>query len=213
MSPDAGLEDHGTVPYVSTMRELDRRAAPAPRVSFLMLTLVISLLTACATEIPPPGSPAASPIPLLQPSPSVATACDPGDVELGLLIAATPEDRLRCIGGRTITLSGVIIESFGAGGCPGEQVPGEGWLRPCVQDGVLVAPGPGAADALLVLLHPDLGLRPDALPVNQPVTITGHFDDPAAQDCRILVGHRELSDPDTIERCREQFVATQVATP
>ena len=168
----------------------------------LLAWLISVILAGCVGEPQPTDAEGAS---------ALSLGCDSETVDLLLLISVTPEERLRCFEDRTISIEGVRVEPFGAGGCPGEQVPGDGWLRPCVLDGMLLAPDEeSTAIALLVLFHPDTGIAPSDIPAGVPFVVTGHFDDAAASDCRLLVGQDEVADPATIEQCRQQFVATAV---
>jgi hypothetical protein len=145
-------------------------------------------------------------------SSSSAQACTE-TVTLELLVAVEPARRLECFGDTEITFKGFRTEVFGAGGCPGDQIAGEDWLRPCVEEGILIAPALGRADGLLVHLHPGSGLAIDTVPVGVQLTVTGHFDDPAAHDCRLLVNGAEVIDAAFVEACRIEFVATKIDAP
>ncbi len=100
-------------------------------------------------------------------------------------------------------------QSFGAGGCPGDEIAGDGWLRPCVLEGIVVYPQAGDANGLLVHLHPDMGVPIGTVP-HSWLTIQGHFDDPAAQTCRKVTEGATVEDPAFIEACRQEFVATEI---
>lgn len=182
---------------------------------------LILLLAGCAGQPSPTDAnspsasieptPSASDVPSSSPSQSEQPCTD--TVTLELLVAVDPPRRLECFGNTDITFEGFRTEVFGAGGCPGDQIAGEDWLRPCVEEGILIAPALGRADGLLVHLHPDSGLTLDTIPTGIQLTVTGHFDDPAAQDCRLLVDGAEVIDAGFVEACRTEFVATTIETP
>lgn len=136
--------------------------------------------------------------------------CDAEEVSLAFILSLEPTERLACFGTDEVRFEGYYPQSFGAGGCAGDEVAGDGWLRPCVLEGIVVYPQPGDANGLLVHLHPDMGVQIGTVPVENWLTIQGHFDDPAAKTCRKITGGAAVADPAFIEACRQEFVATDV---
>jgi hypothetical protein len=63
---------------------------------------------------------------------------------------------------------------------------------------------------LAVNMLPSAHLTPPGERV--PVTITGHFNDPASQDCRIVPAHLGSEPPssDAVATCRRSFVVTSI---
>ncbi len=63
------------------------------------------------------------------------------------------------------------------------------------------------------LRHPEA--TGDLKGVGRWVTVTGHFDDPAAATCQLEGGPARNSRPPTgwyVLRCREQFAVTRIVT-
>lgn len=181
--------------------------------------LVCVATTACTSaapsQLPAPDSAAtvsargtAAIGPTADPSPA-SGPCAP-DAVLEELLAVSPAERLACLGATTVALRGYRVQVFGAGGCSGDEVPGDGWLRPCAQEGILLSPDPAIMDGLLVLLHPDSGVVPIDVPAGTLIEVVGHLDDPAADDCRLRIDGKATADPAFIQACREIFVATRV---
>ncbi len=135
--------------------------------------------------------------------------CEAEEVELAFILSMEPTERLACFGADEVRFEAYYPQSFGAGGCPGDEIAGDGWLRPCVLEGIVVYPQPGDANGLLVHLHPDMGVPIGTVP-HSWLTIQGHFDDPAAQTCRKVTGGAAVEDPAFIEACRQEFVATEI---
>ena len=105
--------------------------------------------------------------------------------------ASSEWERLACYGDRSITLEGVL----GCGGCGG-AVPGifePEWLASPMNYDLLSVDPSEHLGPFMTYWSPDGPERPDAGSI---VRITGHFDDPAAEGCRVAArrsgadGHR-----------------------
>jgi hypothetical protein len=98
-------------------------------------------------------------------------------------------------------------------GCGGQQVE----LYPLDQAGelpefLLVARSPNRGPALYGVIHPDYDIDLHR-GLDAPVTVTGHFDDPAAATCRYTAwpeGEAHSDQPEAIEGCRSRFVITRL---
>jgi hypothetical protein len=97
-------------------------------------------------------------------------------------------------------------------GCGGQQVE----LYPLDQTGelpefLLVARSRNNGQALFGVIHPeyDIDLHRG---LDAPITVTGHFDDPAAATCRYTdwPGGDQPDPAETIEGCRSRFVITSL---
>jgi hypothetical protein len=121
-----------------------------------------------------------------------------------------------CLGGTTVDVTGYLAESWGIGGVPNDLEPewlGEWpglpkvlWLKPHPADGCFEE-----TDCVWLFVYaPDpsvLRLAPDRW-----VTISGHFDDPAATTCHWAGrGGDPVPVDQAIETCRGHFVATSIA--
>ena len=107
--------------------------------------------------------------------------CTDDEPTLEHLSSLTEWERLACYGDRQLTFEGVL----GCGGCGG-MIPGTftpEWLAfPMSQDFISVEPqeliGP-----MWLSWSPDGQERPDTAGVAPILRVTGHFDDPAAEEC------------------------------
>lgn len=127
-------------------------------------------------------------------------------------------DPLACYGGADLTID-ALVASPGAFSCPGE-------LRPTWFDCfhlVALNPVPGTSvqpvfllvarsppeESLYAVLHPDIeALRPRVM--DTLVRLTGHYDDPAAQDC-VYTSYPDPGPPpadEVVDMCRATFVIT-----
>ncbi|MEO8247378.1 MAG: hypothetical protein ABI622_09705, partial [Chloroflexota bacterium] len=117
---------------------------------------------------------------------------------------------MRCFGGRNLTVTAWIPSPNGIGSCPGDVVPGDGWLLACDGRAVLVTEAPGETPGVSVHFPPALGI--DALTI-QPerwARVVGHFDDAAARACQKLGPDGQvIPDPSVVEGCRGAFVASE----
>lgn len=153
---------------------------------------------ALATELPFGFVPAANAEgePSLRPLPYECPASPPS---LESIIQLSAEERLFCFGGEELTLRG---ESQGC----------------AIQETVTIEPGwfeslgclIGTSDRFMqIRLPPEASSQPPA-GINE---ITGHFDDPRAQDCHWVYEGPEIAERPVgqlILRCRTEFVVTSV---
>jgi hypothetical protein len=138
----------------------------------------------------------------------VPPRCPAGDPDLATLAHLTEWERLACFDDRSVTVVGTYGSPI-TSPVVGEYVPGSfepAWLAYPVAPNYLVANT--RAETLHFRVTPDSGL---ALP--GPGTIvraTGHFNDPAADDCTMTRFNAENAmevDPRSAQLyCREQFV-------
>ena len=139
--------------------------------------------------------------PFLVPEPAV---CPTEPMTVDVLTETLPFTLVECFGSREITVKGTVVTGFG-GYFPGVFEPY--WLA-----------GPfGFAGAITSATHPFFYYMPSGqtdFVDRQRIQITGHFDDAAADDCRMAVGDSLAPppEPDKLARmaCRSRFVATEV---
>lgn len=121
----------------------------------------------------------------------------PATADLASVLALQPLERLACFGDDTLTLSASVV-SCGAGGGPWTVDPS--WIR--------MLGGCGLSDGTEVL---PVRIPPGGTVISSgPVTVRGHFDDPAAATCTIT-----SADPGTpapapehaVVLCRTEFVS------
>jgi hypothetical protein len=120
-----------------------------------------------------------------------------------------------CFGHRELHLEGYVVECEGCGGACGGETGSPAWLlEPCGYARFWLwskrTTGGPSPDSLAVQVDP-------AYPVATPrggahVRITGHFDDPAATTCRLVVEGVGALQPagEAIAGCQQQFVVTSV---
>lgn len=119
-------------------------------------------------------------------------------------------DPVACYGGAPLTFDATWLGG-GEADCPAAPEPA--WLA--CSPFSLQAPGDTrkvGPPALFVAIHPSASPSIPSKPYAQ-VRVTGHFDDPAAQNCReTQPGDAQSLAPAgvTIERCRRVFVITEV---
>lgn len=171
-------------------------------------------------------SPATAPIPTRTPNPTAPSpvtgkrCAPPATVQvLGGWTPAWPLHLLAdCFGNRDLEVTGYLAPASGIGGLGNGVVPawlGEWsglpdvlWLKPHPADGCSAAD-----DCIWMFLFapnaPAVPLTPDRW-----VTLTGHFDDPAALTCRATGTGPDAvtSDAEAIVQCREHFVMTKIRT-
>jgi hypothetical protein len=148
-----------------------------------------------------PATNGASPTPAPTP-----TACPGAAADLTDLALMDPPKAVDCLGHRSITITGYRYEGECACGVGPPRTPS--WLADVFSGRFIQAlPGPARSRVLSVHFDPAAGI-PEDLPGNVPLTITGHFDDPAAQTCRSLDGSE--SRDAVITACRQAFVVTEL---
>lgn len=119
-------------------------------------------------------------------------------------------DPVACYGNDPLTLDATWLGG-GVADCPNGPEPG--WLA-CSPFSLQAAGDTRTIGApqLFVAVDPTAGLSIPSQPYAQ-VTVTGHFDDPAAQTCRetqTLPGESPRPAAEVIEGCRRTFVVTGV---
>jgi hypothetical protein len=156
------------------------------------------------------STPSSSPTPTPQPTPSLPAYCvsEPDFADLRELMWPTT-DAVACYGDASLT-----FEASWAGGgvadCP--TMPEPAWLA-CSAFSLrrLGETGKVGVPELFVAIDPESGLSlPEA---GTDVRVTGHFDDAAAATCHETGSVGGESPPpaaQTVERCRRQFVVTDV---
>jgi hypothetical protein len=132
----------------------------------------------------------------------VPARCTDAEPTVEILESLVPWERLACYGDRSLTLEG----TFGCGGCggmwPGTFEPA--WLAfPFEFD--MLSPDPSEQIGPFSLWFPETVQRPEA---GQILRVTGHFDDPAARNCRVESGDppREIDSRTAELYCRSRFV-------
>jgi hypothetical protein len=153
-----------------------------------------------------------SPSAMASPNPAVGCLAAPPDVEALIEFQdGTRDDPAGCFGDAPLTFD-ASWTGGGVADCP--MAPEPAWLAcSAFSLGLVGETRKVGAPALFVAVDPSLSSLPDA---GTDVSITGHFDDPAAQTCHetVLGGQAESLAPaaDTIEQCRSVLVIT-AATP
>ena len=155
----------------------------------------------------------------------IEPACPAGDaVTVGELTWLISAERVLCYGDREITIErGVFgfeqgyanwecMSDDGAiGPCP-TVTAGWGWIAGQPRWSLFGAGGPaGPEPPLLVWLAPGVAVPKDG----EAVRVRGHFDDPAAQSCRLLEDEGFAFGQGNDEElnvlvCRERFVITSI---
>ena len=143
--------------------------------------------------------------------------CPDRVMDVAQLTDLHPAERLLCFGARPIDLGHVWFETKDNATFPATGTPA--WLAGSASVLMFGSTGPNGVDpALLARGGPAAG----DLPLNTWLTVTGHFDDPAAGSCtRRWWGDPastplELTAAEQVLTCREQFVITSfrsVAAP
>lgn len=137
----------------------------------------------------------------------LAPRCAARPVALATLEAMTPWERLACFGSEALTFEGTV----GCGGCGGAEA---GTFEPAWLASSL-AELPISVDPNARIGPFGLRFRPEgpAMPPNASiVTVTGHFDDPAAAGCVIAPGDPPgpIDSRTAILACRERFVVDTI---
>ena len=121
----------------------------------------------------------------------VAWDC-PDPVDYAQFAALTPVLQLGCSGVESVTLTAWWAGADPQAGCV-DAPPGVDWLFcPWAFGGRLGETGE-ASDVNALPLTVDPGSGVELLPAGRMVTVTGHYDDPAAADCAVVPGN--LGDP------------------
>lgn len=138
-------------------------------------------------------------------------ACPTGRIDIVAIVARPNSDRLRCFGSRTLRLRAWVAGPTDLGGVSAYKGIPE-WLNDPLSYGTFLqavdAPF-GRANVLVGHLRP--GVRFSR--VNTWASVTGHFDDPAADTCR-LIAYEASTEPvpmaRAISHCRSEFVITAI---
>lgn len=128
--------------------------------------------------------------------------CPDGPPDLATLTGMTPWAWLSCFGNRELTVEGTVISGFG-GYDPGTYEPG--WLASPMGFTGAISDG---RTGFFYYQPPDAE-RPNVAD-GQRLRITGHFDDAAAESCRMMTGTELHPEPEELAvlSCRERFVET-----
>lgn len=127
-----------------------------------------------------------------------ATPTCPSAADLASVLSLQPLERLVCFGGDSLTLTAPQVPCGVADG-PWSFEPA--WLAAPSGCGLSI----DASEAILFRVPP--GVTDPGMAV--PLTIRGHFDDPAASRCRITSSDDEYPAPtaeEAVVRCRTEFV-------
>ena len=130
--------------------------------------------------------------------------CPTGTVDLQEVINLTEWERLYCLHGEELVLEGSVVTGFG-GMILGSFEPS--WLaHPFGFSGAIAA-----ADGYM-MYHLTPGIDRVSAPDGTRLRLTGHFDDAAAESCRVATDEPPVPEPDAlaISYCRERFVVTSV---
>lgn len=130
---------------------------------------------------------------------AIAFDCPDSPPTVEDLIGLDPTERLHCFAGEELTFT---TDSQGCG----------------IQDPVTIEPGwfenpicnVGPSGSFLSVRIPPEGSQGA---MSGGVTVTGHFDDPRARDCRWINDNPDIPEPpadQVILRCRMEFVATSI---
>lgn len=124
----------------------------------------------------------------------------PDTVDLAAVLALQPLERLTCFGRNTLTLTGPRIVC-GAGGGPWTFEPA--WIAVLGGCGLAID---DSGDAMLYRVPPG-GTDPG---MTAPLTVRGHFDDEAAETCRVTTADPLVHPAPSVEQaqlmCRTEFV-------
>lgn len=129
-------------------------------------------------------------------------SCPPEPLTVDDLAVTAPYTLVECFGSREITVKGTVADGLG-GVAPGVFEPY--WLA-----------GPfGFVGAISTATHLLLYYMPSGPPEfgdSQRIQLTGHFDDPAADECHMAPGDPPIAEPDKLSTmlCQSRFVATSV---
>jgi hypothetical protein len=175
----------------------------------LGLVGVALLLAACGASSPPETSPS----PSMEAAASLPPGCANPPADIADLL--DQDDPVACYGSAPLTFA-AYLPTPGVASCPIVIEPAQfscsgpiwslqlaGETRKVGAPTLYVVVDPAASDQVAEFAGTD-------------VLVTGHFDDPAAQDCQEVersaaVGGTPEPAAATIELCRRQFVVTEVA--
>ena len=131
----------------------------------------------------------------------VVTCPEAESIALPELAAMTPGERLACFGNTPITLTGPVAVSGIGGTVSGSWEPR--WLAGPIRTFI------GLDDQMDLTVAPDVTL-PEAADTTVQLEITGHFDDPAADDCEVTAQEAETPEDAAAVTlyCRTTFVLT-----
>jgi hypothetical protein len=153
---------------------------------------------------------------------TAAVTC-PAAPTVDVLAAMTPYEALACYRDQTLSVRALVIGADASDPCPADALTpclgGPAWLAG--EDGrVASVDASGLADtggppSLPVARNPDGPVSAGDLPAFRMVQLEGHFDDPAADSCRLVGAPTSVStrtNTDAVLRCRTRFVVS-AATP
>ena len=155
--------------------------------------------------------------PLVPPAPQVPVgACASAPTTVQQLVDIGFVKAAACYGNQSLTLQGYSSGCGGCGGIPDARLTPD-WMAAAYSYGAwylspeTTQPG-GPGTRLAVNLLPSAHLTPP--PEGTLVTVTGHFNDPASQDCRIVplrLGSELPPTSDAIGMCQRSFVVTSIS--
>ena len=155
--------------------------------------------------------------PLVPPAPQVPSGtCPPAPTTVQQLADIGFAKAAVCYGNQSLTLQGYSSGCGGCGGSPDARLTPD-WMAAAYSYGAwYISPQntatTPAGTRLAVNLLPSAHLTPPGEGVR--VTVTGHFNDPASQDCRIVplhLGSELPPTPDAIAMCQRSFVVTSIS--
>ncbi len=155
--------------------------------------------------------------PSVPPAPQVPSgSCPPAPTTVQQLVDIGFVKAAACYSNQSLTLNGYSSNCGGCGGVPDARLTPD-WMAAAYSYGAwYISPQNTKTTAegtrLAVNLLPSARLTPPGEGV--PVTITGHFNDPASQDCRIVPLRLASELPptsDAIGMCQRSFVVTSIS--
>ena len=155
--------------------------------------------------------------PLVPPAPQVpGGACASAPTTVQQLVDIGFVKAAACYGNQSLTLQGYSSNCGGCGGLADARLTPD-WMAAASSYGAwYISPQNTKTTAegtrLAVNLLPAAHVTPPGEGV--PVTVTGHFNDPASQDCRIVPLHLSSELPptsDAIGMCQRSFVVTSIS--
>lgn len=198
-----------------------RQCHAAVRTQAAPILALALLLTACATvESTFTGVPATAPTDAPSHSADVTPPADCVNPPPNITTLVDQTDRLACYGNADLTVDAHV--TGGVFDCPGALEPA--WLG-CAGL-VALNPLPGTSrqpefllvvrsqggEPLYAVIHPDTGIQRERV-LDTLVHVTGHYDDPAAQDC-VYTSWPDANPPspeEVVRTCRSTFVITAMA--
>lgn len=180
----------------------------------LAAIVLLMAVTACSGSSPSPSEPepsSSASSPKATTPASAPAGCVNPPADLATLIAATQTDGadpVACYGNAALNVEANWVGG-GVADCP--TAPEPAWLAcsPFSLQAVGDTRKVGAPQ-LFVAVDPAIGTLPES---GTDVLVTGHFDDPAAETCHethVLPDSSPEPVADTIERCRNTFVVSEV---